>query len=277
MGSQNSPTSLPSQVSGADAWDSRASVNERSELVQEKPGIDATDRKTAEKCEEQTSEPHTSGPTTSHRSTFLTLPKEIRNAIYSYALAIEGSYISSSGVAQGVICLADEPGHPPKLCDLAYIQGDDQRFLEEYFTEDHDLLKPFISRKADASCIEINQIKYVSKQLYHETWGLTLKINAGTKMVFHGTKVEESSGIARFSGMANFVEFYEQCSPEQQKHIRDVDIIELSMEDERPKILGPSFVHARLGSSNAPTAEVPRTWGERIMALKVSEVFQSRK
>ena len=68
---------------------------------------------------------------------------------------------SLSGVSHGIVCLADEPGYPPKLTNLEYLQSDDQRFTENYLTEDQELLKPFIARKKNASRVEINQLKYV--------------------------------------------------------------------------------------------------------------------
>jgi hypothetical protein len=279
MGSQTSSTSSPTQVPNADAWDQQ-------ELVYEKSSSDETDRTFREKWEERTPEPHVSGPATDQRSTFLRLPKDVRNIIYSYALAVEEGYYSWSGVSHGLVCVADNNiNNTPKLCNLTYMQSDDQRFLEDYLTEDHNLLKPFIARKMDASRIEVCQLKYVCKQLYHETRGLTLKINAGKKIIFHGTRTEGNTGLAsllsrypgRVSGIANFVDFYGKCSPEQQKHIRDADIIELPLDDERPKILGPSFIHSQLDRNCAPAAVVPRTWVEHIIALKLREVLKPRK
>ncbi|KAF2181523.1 hypothetical protein K469DRAFT_713585 [Zopfia rhizophila CBS 207.26] len=119
MGSQSSSTSLPSQVAEAGAWDSRPTVTEKSELVNEKAGAGNPGRTVTEKPEEQNEKAYASKPPTDHRSTFLRFPREIRNIIYSYALAVENGYIC--GVSRGVICLADEPGYPPKLCSLAYM------------------------------------------------------------------------------------------------------------------------------------------------------------
>jgi hypothetical protein len=274
MGSQNSSPSLPDQ-----AWDPQASINEKSELVYEKAGSDNADRAFVEKSELRSPDVHASEPATDHRSTFLSLPRAIRNTIYSYALAVEEDPpLSCTGVSHGLICLADKPGYRPKLCNLSYMQSDNQRFTEDYLIEDQDLLKPFISGTKDASQIEINQLKYVCKKLHHETRGITLKINVGKKMIFHGTKRKVSSGMAnklsrgsgRVSGMTSFVDFYIKCSPEQQEHIRNVDIIELPLDDERPRTLSPSFVNSRCSDRPypyggiAPPAVIPRTWMERI-------------
>jgi hypothetical protein len=280
MGSQNSSSSLPNQL----AWDSRASTNEKSELVYENACDDNPDRTVVEKSKEQSAEAHASELATDHRSTFLRLPQTIRNTIYTYALAVEeGFFFSEFAVSNGLICLADEPGYGPKLCNLSYMQSDDQRFTEDYLVEDQDIFKPFIAREKNASQVEINQLKYVCKQLHHETWGITLRINADKKMVFHGTRTTGGSAMANFfsqgsgrvSGMANFVDFYTKCSPEQQAHIRSVDIIELPLDDERPRILGPGFVSLRHGGSKPAAA--PRTWVEQIMALELREALKPRK
>jgi hypothetical protein len=204
------------------------------------------------------------------------LPIEVRNVIYSLVLTVEDGY--SSGVSRGIICLADEPGYPPKLCDIDYMHTIDymhagDEYSEVYLTEDYEPLKPFISRKAEAWRIEINQLKYVCKQLHRETWGITLKINAGTMLMFHGTRTRSgSSSVAnsilhstdRVSGMANFVDFYGRCSLEQQEHIRNVDIIELPLDDEQPR------------KPAEPAAVDLRTRVEHIMALELSKAFRPR-
>jgi hypothetical protein len=147
MGSQNSSPSLPNQL----AWDSRASTNEESELVHEKACDDNVDRTLVEKSEEQVPEAHASKLATGQRCTFLRLPQTIRDTIYSYALAVEeGYFLSEFAVSNGLICLADEPGYGPKLCNVSYMQSDDQRFTEDYLVEDQDLLKPFIAREKNA-------------------------------------------------------------------------------------------------------------------------------
>jgi hypothetical protein len=121
MGSQNSSPSLPD-----------TSTNEKSELVYGKACDDNADRTLVEKSEEQVPEAHTSELTTGQRSTFLRLPQAVRDTIYSYALAVEqGYFLSEFAVSNGLICLADEPGYGPKLCNLSYMQSDDQRFTED--------------------------------------------------------------------------------------------------------------------------------------------------
>jgi hypothetical protein len=226
--------------------------------------------------EEQNEKAHASKPLTDHRSTFFGLPIEIRNIIYSLVLTVEDSY--SYGVSHGIICLADEPGYPPKLCDIDYMHTIDSKYAgyehtEVYLTEDYEPLKPFISREAEAWRIEINQLKYVCKQLHHETRGITLKINAGTKLMFHGTRTRSGiSGMAnsifhhtgRVSGMANFVRFYSKCSPEQQEHIRNVDIIELPLDDEQPR------------NPEKPVVVDSRTRLEHLMTLKLGKAFRPR-
>jgi hypothetical protein len=197
MGSQTSSMSSPTQVSAgawpkregcgvipaieeptealvlrADAtWDARPSINEKSELMYGGGDSDHVEHTVVEKREEQSSRPEPPACDTAtnhycacyHRRTLLGLPKEVRNLIYSYVLAVEEFSFPWSGVSHGLICLADEPGYPSKLTNLEYMQSDDQRFTEDYFTEDQDLLKPFISRKLNVSRIEINQLKYVSR------------------------------------------------------------------------------------------------------------------
>jgi hypothetical protein len=227
--------------------------------------------------EEQNEKAHASNARTNHRSTFLGLPKEIRNVIYSFALAVEDGYIC--GVSRGIICLADEPGYPPKLCSLAYMHTGYQHNAD-YLTDDYELFKPFISRKAEAWRIDINQLKYVCKQLHRETRGITLKINASRKLVFHGTRTGGSSGMAnaifhntgRISGMANFVHFYNKCSPEQQEHIRNVDIIELPSDDEQPR--KPDYSSQAYGSKS-DVVDL-RTRVEHIMALELGKAFGLR-
>lgn len=249
-----------------------------SELVKEKAGAGNPGRTVTEKPEEQDEKAHASKPPTDHRSPFLRLRKEIRNIIYSYALAVEDGYIC--GVSRGVICLADEPGYPPKLCSLAYMHTGYQ-YNEDYLTEDYELFKPFISRKAEAWRIEINQLKYVCKQLHRETRGITLKTNAGRKLMFHGTRTSGSSGMAnptfhdtgRISGMANFVHFYSKCSPEQQEHIRNVDIIELPLDDEQPRRPDYSW---QGNDGGKPAAVASRTRVEHIMALELRKAFKPR-
>lgn len=259
MGSQSSSMSLPSQVT------------EKPELVKEKAG--------AEELEEQDEKAHASEPPTDQRSTFLRLPRGVRNIIYSYALAVEDGY--SNGVWRGIICLADEPGYPPKLCSVSFMHNGYQ-FNEDYLTEDCELFKPFISRKAEAWRIEINQLKYVCKQLHRETRGITLKINAGRKLMFHGTRTRGSSNTAdlgfhdtgRISGMANFVHFYGKCSPEQQEHIRNVDIIELPLDDEQPR--KPDYSRKGNDDGDKPAAVAWRTRLQHIMALELREAFKPR-
>jgi hypothetical protein len=77
--------------------------------------------------------------------------------------------------------------------------------------------------------------------------------------------------------MANFVDFNEKCSLEQQQHIRNVDIIELPLDDERPRILRLGFLRSQLDGNCAPVAVVPHTWVERIVALKMREALKPRK
>lgn len=220
--------------------------------------------------EEQNEKAHASKSLKDHRSTFLGLPDDIRNAIYSFALTVKDGYFW--GVLHGIICLADEPGYPPKLCSIDCMHTG-YAGNEDYLTEDYEPLKPFICRKAEAWRIEVNQLKYVCKQLHRETRGITLKINAGTKLMFHGTRTRSgSSGMAnsishntgRVSGMANFVDFYGRCSPEQQKHIRNVDIIELPLDDEQPR------------KPAEPAAVDSRTRIEHIMALELGKAFRPR-
>ncbi|KAK7424335.1 hypothetical protein QQX98_000603 [Neonectria punicea] len=260
MGSQISSTSLPGQVSEAGAPDSQPTVTEKVRL------------------EEQDENAHANKPPTDHRSTFLKLPKDIRNIIYNYAFAVEDGY--SCNVSRGLICLADEPGYPPKLCSLASLHAGDQ-WIEDYLTEEYEAFKPYISRKAETWRIEINQLKYVCKQLHRETRGTALKINAGRKLMFHGTRTSGSSDTAnptfrdtgRISGMANFVHFYTKCSPEQQEHIRNVDIIELPLNDEQPR--KPDY--SRQGNDGGRGAAIAsRTWVEHIMTLEFREAFKPR-
>jgi hypothetical protein len=66
-----------------------------------------------------------------------------------------------------------------------------------------------------------------------------------------------------------------KCSSEQQAYIHNVDVIELLLDDERPKILGPSFVSLHYGASKP--APVPRTRVEQIMALELREALKPRK
>lgn len=273
MGSQSSSTSLPSQVTGADSRTSLPIVTEKSKLVNEKPG--AVCETVTEKPEEQNEKVHASKSSTEHGNTFLRLPKDIRNIIYSYAFAVKGAY--ENGVWRGVICLADEPGYPPKLCDIAFMhsgyQYNEDYLTERFATDDSKFFKLFIFQKGEAWCIEINRLKYVCKQLHRETRGITLKINAGKKLIFHGTRTYDSSGMSdsishdsgRISGMANFVQFYSKCSPEQQKHIRNVDIIELPLDDEQPRTI-----------HDYGRANDDRTRVEQNMVFKLWRAFKPR-
>ncbi|KFY40193.1 hypothetical protein V495_05573 [Pseudogymnoascus sp. VKM F-4514 (FW-929)] len=167
--------------------------------------------------EEQNEKAHASKSLTDHRSTFFGLPIEIRNVIYSLVLTVEDSY--SYGVSHGMICLADEPGYPLKLCDIDYMHTIDSKYAgyehtEVYLTEDYEPLKPFISRKAEAWRIEINQLN--------------------------------------------------KCSPEQQEHIRNVDIIELPLDDEQPR------------NPEKPVVVDSRTRLEHLMTLRLGKAFRPR-
>ncbi|KFX87258.1 hypothetical protein V490_08378 [Pseudogymnoascus sp. VKM F-3557] len=217
MGSQYSSPSLPSQVSDAGGRDSRPAVTEKFESVNKKASARNVGRTATEMPEEQNEKAHASKPLTDHRSTFFGLPIEIRNVIYSLVLTVEDSY--SYGVSHGMICLADEPGYPPKLCDIDYMHTIDSKhagyeYSEVYLTEDYEPLKPFISRKAEAWRIEINQLN--------------------------------------------------KCSPEQQEHIRNVDIIELPLDDEQPR------------NPEMPVVVDSRTRLEHLMTLKLGKAFRPR-
>jgi hypothetical protein len=68
-------------------------------------------------------------------------PSTFLNTIYSYALAMEEGYFSWTGVSHGLICLArNNTNSTPKLYNLTYMQSDNQRFLEDYLTEDYSEL-----------------------------------------------------------------------------------------------------------------------------------------
>ncbi|KFY01056.1 hypothetical protein O988_02933 [Pseudogymnoascus sp. VKM F-3808] len=165
--------------------------------------------------EEQNEKAHASKSLTDHPTTFFGLPIEIRNVIYSLVLTVEDSY--AYGVSHGMICLADERGYPSKLCDIDYMHTIDHmrhEYTEVYLTEDYGPLKPFISRKAEAWRIDINQLN--------------------------------------------------KCSPEQQEHIRNVDIIELPLDDEQPR------------NPEKPVVVDSRTRLEHLTTLKLGKAFRPR-
>ncbi|KPM34491.1 hypothetical protein AK830_g12081 [Neonectria ditissima] len=223
-GFQSSLTSAPNRKPEA------AAVTGKSDLEKEEADAGNPDCTVTEKPEELNEKSHTSEPPTDHRSPLLRLPRHVRNIIYSYALVVRNGY--SCEIMYGVICLADKPGYPPKLCSISCLhskRGD--QWSEDFLTEDYEIFQPYVSREVETWRVEINQLKYVCKQLHRETRGITLKINAGRKSMFHGTRTNDG----RVSGMANFGHFYKKCSPEQQAHMRDVDIIELPLDDEKPR------------------------------------------
>ncbi|KAF2181522.1 hypothetical protein K469DRAFT_713583 [Zopfia rhizophila CBS 207.26] len=85
-------------------------------------------------------------------------------------------------------------------------------------------------------------------------------------LIFHDT--------GRISGMANFVHFYRKCSPEQQEHICNVDIIELPLDDEQPR--KPDYSWQGNDDGRKPAAVASRTRGEHIMALELRKAFKPR-
>ena len=280
MGSQGWAASLPEMVEKPGAWDHREQVTEKSDLLnQNAAGAVESGRMYNEK--EQSEEMAEKSSTLNDRPALLRFPKGIRNTIYNYTLSVPYTErIYHYGLVNGLICLADEPGYPPKLCSIAHWNktlNKDANWNEDYFTEDDVPFWQCVRREVDVSRVDINQLKYVCRQLYEETRGSVLKINAGKKMIFHGTRRSGSSpdvvellppALGYSSGIANFVLFWEGCSPKQRDHIRNVDIIELPFDGEHPK--PPN----RLGTNGAVFPPPPRTWLDNLMALEFRELLK---
>jgi hypothetical protein len=196
MGFQNILTSLPSQVSGANACDSQP-VHKKSELLHEKAGGDEADREVVEKSKEYDPDAHIREPATRHRSTFLSLPKVLCNTIYSYALAVEeGLPLPWSGISQSYTPRGRIRLQAQALQTLIHAKRGPAVHRRLPGRGPGSAQAVHISEKG-ASQVAINQLKYICKQLHHKTRGIRLKINAGKKIIFHGTR-KVSSGMTNW-------------------------------------------------------------------------------
>ncbi|KAH7128211.1 hypothetical protein B0J11DRAFT_524387 [Dendryphion nanum] len=270
MGQSPSTLSLVGK-SKTGAWDSRPTSSEKSTFKGDKSTYSEKEAEINEKSDLK-SHLH-------HSCSLLGLPRDIRDIIYIYALTAEDGF--TYGVSNGIFCLADKFGYPPKLC-YATSFHDECQYNEDYLLEDSARFKPYVSRRAEAWRIEVNQLKYVCKQTYNETRGITLSINAGKKMMFHGTRTSrnlgvvgtELRGMTRTSGMANFVHFYENCSPAQREHIRNVDIIEIPLDDEQPR--RDPYLPGSIVIENRSVVVTLQNWVESIMPISFRNAPKTR-
>lgn len=104
----------------------------------------------------------------------LALPRELRDMVYAYTLAVDG------------LILMKKPTEQPS----------------------------FVARRHDSQGEEVNQLKYVCRQLYHETKGMELELNKVTAV---------QSIIGSTEGSLEAFEFFlTTCSPYYQSKLRRV-------------------------------------------------------
>ncbi|RMZ73701.1 hypothetical protein GMOD_00009451 [Pyrenophora seminiperda CCB06] len=143
-------------------------------------------------------------PSTPPKPTLLTLPSEIRNTIYAYALSHTNPVLATF--------------------DYVFPTRFEQTPIPKLYFQDQDILAYYPRPRDGPGRIleaEANQLRYVCRQLHVETNGLSLRYN--DIVVWHVGRVG--------GGLAACSIFLSSIAPRHHKHLRTVSVMANWLED----------------------------------------------
>ncbi|KAF2787720.1 hypothetical protein K505DRAFT_342715 [Melanomma pulvis-pyrius CBS 109.77] len=142
--------------------------------------------------------PDPSIPSRDGRCFFFTLPRELRDEIYEYALTEEWGLASHHRKPYSILVAARGPP-----------SGTDEEEMNQNWEDD---------RLAEASAMksmESNRLVYVCRQLHRETLGLGLKFN---DLTFYHTE--------KMCALSHFGRFIQHCPTTLQRYVRKITVVQ---------------------------------------------------